>query len=305
MHTLGIDIGGTKMAARILNGDTLTTLAEHTIPTPAAAKPQVLTGAVDTDSALRAGRAALLDSIVALCDAIDIHIHNVQRIGIGTAGQVDTDTGTILDASDNLIGWNGTPLAALLSERVGLPVFVDNDVRVMALAELKLGAAKPYQHVLCITVGTGIGGAIVINGKLWRGANFSAGEIGYIFGGMHDSRPHTIEQLYGGAAIERIAFGGASTLRELLARGDADAQRVVQDAAHALGVRLAPVFAFVDPQAVIIGGGVAEIGPLWWDAFAAGVRSFELVSVQQMPLLPAALGSAAGAIGAALLALER
>lgn len=308
MNVLGIDIGGTKIAARIVT-ESLETLAEHIAPTPDAAKPPALHAAPDKDAALSAGRRALLDSVIDLCRTLDYRGYGVDQVGIGTAGQVDPVRGVILDANENLIGWKGAAVADEVGGALGVAVYVDNDVRTMALAESMLGAGRGYRHALYLTVGTGIGGAVMLDGRLWRGAHYSAGEIGYLFGAMDDDgQARSIEQLYAGAAVEQRAFEGAFTLRQIAARahtGDESARAVIESAASSLAVRLAPVIAFLDPQAVVIGGGVPEIGPLWWTPFTETLQDFVLESVRQTPILKAALGAQAGVMGAALLALRK
>ena len=309
---IGLDIGGTKIAAHISDG-TLWSVGEVTRPTPPESKPEALHQATDKAQAKQAGREALLNTIIAVCRDLlaeaekqQISIH---AIGIGTAGQVDPDKGIVVDANENLVGWKGTPIAETVGQALGLPVVVDNDVRVMALAECTLGAGKDFQHVLCLTVGTGIGGAIVLNGKLWHGAHFGAGEIGYI----KVDAEHSIEEVTSGPALERLYQEATDaiepvSLREIVQRaqqGDAIARNViVQAGAERLGTFLAPVLAFLDPEAVVVGGGISEIGNLWWQPFIAALRRFKLLSVQHMPILKAQLGNRAGMIGAAILAMQ-
>lgn len=315
-HVIGVDVGGTKIAAHISDGTNLS-LAETTRPTPSAAKPEALKAATNPSDATRAGRTALLDAIVGICrelrSAADSNGLSIHGIGIGTAGQVDTQQGVVVDANENLVGWKGMPVAAHLSAALRLPVWVDNDVRVMALAEATLGAAREYQHVLCLTVGTGIGGAILIDSKLWHGAHFSAGEIGYLYSRPATQGWHNIEHDYSGPGIEREyqrATQGEDriSLRQIAAlavAGDYHARMSIRNMAHGLGTKLAPVLAFLDPQALVVGGGVPQIGDLWWRPFVAGIRDFHLESVQQMPIVKAELGPQAGMIGAALLALNK
>jgi glucokinase len=313
---LGVDIGGTKVAAYIDDG-TATGQAYQTRATPSAAQPHVLAG-VDKTSAeytqiLNNGRNTLLQVIVDLCrDLMQIaktNNLNVIAIGIGTAGQVDTETGTVVDANENLVGWKDTPIAAYVQNALKLPVFVDNDVRVMALAECTVGSGKGYPHVLCMTVGTGIGGALVINNQLWDGAHRSAGEIGYFFA----TPDETIEDRYSGPGLirrylEKYPAEPDLTLRDIAqraAQGDVTCIETLQQGAHDLAQVLAPVIAFIDPAAVIVGGGVVEIGDLWWLPFVETLQSFRLKHIRQIAILQAQLGNRAGMIGAALLARQK
>lgn len=310
---IGIDIGGTKVAAHLSDG-MLWSSAASSVATPPDSKPATLqglsAGTAAHETALAQGRAALLDTLTTLCrklmEEAESQQMQVQAIGIGTAGQVDSTRGLILDANENLVGWKGTALAETLSSALGRPVYVDNDVRTLALAETTLGAGREYDHVFCMAVGTGIGGAIVLNKSLWHGAHFSAGEIGYLYAGNGEN----IEERYAGPSIAArySAAQGLSTpltLVEMAQRarqGDASCSEAIRSAAHELGQHIAPVLSFLDPQALVVGGGVPEIGPLWWDAFTASVHSFHLSSVKQMPILKAELGPDAGRIGAALMA---
>jgi glucokinase len=314
-RVIGIDIGGTKVAAFLGDGTAATLDTPALIaPTPEASKPAALdgleSGSAAYAEALAEGQRALLATIIGLCEQLiaraEAEGQQVLAVGVGSAGQIDPLAGVVLDANENLVGWAGARVAEAIREACGLPAFIDNDVRVMALAETTLGAARGYRHALCITVGTGIGGAIILNDQVWHGAHFSAGEIGYLY--AEDGQ--SIEGLYSGPAIarhyaERHPGQPALTLPEIAARahtGDAACAEAITSAARGLGLRLAPVLALLDPEALVVGGGVPEIGPLWWDAFMDGVRRAPLRSVRAMPVVPARLGSRAGMIGAAVLA---
>ena len=308
---IGIDIGGTKVAG-FLCDHTYEPLIEHVIPTPDAVKPASLMH-TERHQAEAAGRTALLNVVIALCRRLQReaeHQHrSIDAIGVGSAGQINPQTGIVLDANDNLLGWRGTPLGLTLEQTFGVPVAVENDVRAMALAECHLGAGKPYENALCLTIGTGIGGALVFQQRLWHGAHFAAGEFGY----LSASSTHTIEQLASGPALERQYQAAVhsqepvplSTMAQRALLGDETARIVIQTGAQHLGRVLAPVMAFIDPQAVIIGGGLAEMDDLWWQPFIQTLKQFALRSVQSTPVLKAALGHRAGMIGAAILAVQK
>lgn len=311
---IGIDIGGTKIAAHISDG-TLASQFERTIAVPAPAKPSALAGiehnSPEHQAALLRGREAMLHTIVELCRALineaqQAHI-TILAVGIGSTGQVNPHLGMVVDANPNIVGWTGTKIAESIHDALQIPVYVENDVRVMALAETTLGAGKDYEHVLCITVGTGIGGALVLNKHLWHGANFSAGEIGYVYAGNGE----TIETLYAGPSIARRYNQQHNTdyslrdIANLAHDGDETCIFAIRDAAENLGKYFAPIIGLIDPQAVVIGGGVPDIGDLWWQAFRQAIRRFYLKSVQETPLLLAELGNRAGMIGASVLAMQK
>lgn len=286
---VGLDIGATKIMAGLVTagGELRRSLQVATAPSP----PAILAAA-----------RALCDTLVAEAPA------PVLGIGIGCAGVVDTRRATVIHANDNLPGWGGTALRAISTG--GLPVVADNDVRAMAYGEAKLGAGRGYDSLLCVTVGTGIGGALIFNGETWPGAGFCAGEIGYLVVGWEGETPLILDQYASGPAIER-AYQGATGIDERLplteisaraAAGDATAQAVIQRKARELGAILAGYATSVNPQAVIVGGGVPQIGALWWDAFASGFRASLPALLAGTQLLPAALGVEAVLLGAALLA---
>lgn len=312
---IGVDIGGTKIAAHLSDG-TEKSFAYTTVPTPADAHPSAIAGLAEGSpeyaEALKRGRIATMQALIGVCRRLFIDARQqgltVRGIGVGSAGQIDPLRGIVIDANPNIIGWRGARIVDELTAAFGVLVFVDNDVRAMALAETSHGAGQGFDNVLCVTVGTGIGGAMVQDGKLIHGAHFSAGEIGYL---LAHGKP--IEQVYGGPAIAR-RYAEERQLREEITlidvtkralRGDTAARQVIESAAYGLGQHLAPVIAFLDPDALIVGGGVVAIGEMWWTPFLHAFKEFPLESVRSVPVKPAALGSRAGMIGAGVLAAKK
>ncbi|MFQ3673971.1 MAG: ROK family protein [Aggregatilineales bacterium] len=304
---LGVDVGGTKIAASAFDVH-LTPLRTRVVPTPSACHPSALAGVprgteAEADARIR-GRDALLAAVVGICYDLLWHAPGVQAIGIGMAGQVDPTRGVVTDANDNLIGAKGAPIAEVVRLACSLPVYVANDVRVMALAELQRGAARGCRSALCLTVGTGIGGALIQNGEVWHGAHFCAGEIGYLDVG--DGQ--TLEALYSGPAIAQRFNARHGTdyalvqMAERAANGDAACADAIRRAGGELGRFLAPVIALIDPEVVVIGGGVADVGALWWDALVASIRAAAIPAVRDIPIRRAAFGSQSGVLGAAILA---
>ncbi|MGJ3239230.1 MAG: ROK family protein [Anaerolineae bacterium] len=311
---IGVDIGGTKIAGHISVGS-LSVLHDAILPSPQEAKPEALAGIAedhpDYPAMLACGRNAIMQTVITLCRDLQAYAHGqgyaIVAVGVGTAGQVNPQTGVILDANPNIVGWVDTPLGATLRDALDLPIYIENDVRTMALAETALGAGYGYAHVLCITVGTGIGGAIVLNGQLWHGAHFSAGEIGYTYAAAGE----TIETLYSGVGIAHQYNQMHHThydlrkIASLAHQGDQTCIDVIAQSANRLGQCLAPIIGLIDPQVVVIGGGVPTIGDLWWQPFTDAISAFTLKSVQETPILPAKLGNRAGMIGAGVLAIQK
>lgn len=288
---IGLDIGGTKIAG-CLTDRALNVRRSAVVLTRGAEGPEaVLEAAVGLAQSLRADAAG-----------------QVTAVGVGVTGILDPAEGVIRDANPNIRDWTGTPVKARLEAALGLPVFIENDVNAIAVAECQVGAGRGWRHLLYIAVGTGVGGALVLNGQLWTGVHFSAGEVGYLYAGEADGEPRMLEQRCAGPALERTyrAHGGdALDLRAIAGRaaaGEALARSVIQDGARLLGQIIGPALCVIDPEALIVGGGVPGIGPLWWEPFEATLRAAPFGSVAGLPILRAALGPDAGMIGAAALA---
>lgn len=295
---IGVDVGGTKIAAQLADKSGWHS-ATITLPTPA-----------------RAGADAVLMAITTICEQMQQQAAQLQRevigVGIGSAGLVDAAQGRVIHAA-NIAGWSDVPVAERLSANLHLPVYVDNDVRTMAIAENAFGAGKGCEHILFVAIGTGIGGAIVQHGKLWHGAHFSAGEIGYLIAAWDENgQPQSLEHCAAGPALEqqyqqRTQSAERLTLRqiaELAGNGDTVAQEVIQRGAIRTGQVLAASLCLLDPALLIIGGGVPQIGALWWQPFEAALRASPLTIIRETPVAKAKLGTQAQIMGAALLALE-
>ncbi|MDE2635835.1 MAG: ROK family protein [Chloroflexota bacterium] len=285
---IGLDIGGSKTLAGLVrpDGEIVRRAQVATAPSPVA----------------------ILDSARSLClSLIEAAEAPVLGIGIGSAGIIDTEEGKVVFANENLPGWTGTRLADL---EIGadLPIVVENDVRAMAYGEAAMGADR--DSLLCVTVGTGIGGALILNGAVWHGADYSAGEIGFLVVDWQDGEPLILDQYASGPAIERAYQLATESnqqlplteISRLATQGDKFATAVIEKKARQLGVVLAGYVTAVNPAAVMVGGGVPQIGALWWDALEAGFRETLPPPVAKTPLLQATLGVNAVMLGAALLA---
>ncbi|MDI6097985.1 ROK family glucokinase [Actinoplanes sp. NEAU-A12] len=309
--TIGIDVGGTKVAGGVVD-EQGNVLASNRRPTPA-----------DDPAGTR-------DTIVEVAAELVAQYPEATAIGIGAAAWIDAAGSTVLFAPN--LAWRDEPLQAYVHKAIGLPVVLDNDANVAAWAEFRFGVATHADSMVMITVGTGIGGAIVVNGNLWRGANGIAAELGHIQS-VPDGHPcgcgrlGCLEQYASGNALVRFGRAGArqeparaAKLLEL-AGGDALAitGRQITEAARAgdgvamdafaqvgywLGVALADLAQSLDPQIMVIGGGVIDAGPLLMGPIERAYRD-QLSNRGRFPVAEvhaALMGNAAGVVGAADLA---
>lgn len=291
---VGVDIGGTKTAAALV-GPGGAVLARRQAATPA-----------------RSGPAAVLETAARLAaDLLDAA--GPGPVGVGTAGTVDPATGSIRYATDSLPGWTGTPVVDALAGRLGRPVRVTNDVNAAALGECWAGAARGRRDVLLVAVGTGLGGAIVRDGRIETGARGAAGEVAHLpapgaerlrCGCGRYGHLEAIASGTGLAAAYAEKTGSPVTGRAVADRaaaGDAAARQVLERAGAALGAALAGLVTLLDPQAVLVAGGAAEaLLPAASSAYAAELPA----GWADVPLRPAALGADAVVVGAARLALD-
>ncbi len=254
--------------------------------------------------------------------------YDVRWLGVGTPGAVDCKTGRVMGLAPNIEGWQGTTIGETLHERLNMPVYVDNDVNCVALAESRFGAAIGYGAVVCVAVGTGVGGGIILNGKLWRGANHAAGEIGHIPIDLNGpecrcGRRGCVEAYCSSAAIVerargKLTNGMTATFEEVLEgkienlsikklfaaarKGDRTAAEVIDETARYLAAGLCSVVNFFNPEVVVIGGGVADGGAGFVEAVGAELRKQALgLAVEKLRIAKASLGNSAGFIGAGLL----
>jgi glucokinase len=309
--TIGVDIGGTKVLGGVVEpGGKVLAYARRATP--------------PGDPAL------LLDRIVEVVAELAAG-HPVQAVGIGAAGWIDASRSTVLFAPH--LPWRDEPLRAEIAARVDLPVVVENDANVAAWAEFTYGAARDAEDSMVLfTVGTGIGGGIVLGGRLIRGAHGIAGEMGHTQM-VPDGHPCScgrrgcMEQYSSGNALARFARAGArqdpSAAQQLLAlaggnvdavdgptvtqaagSGDPVALAAFDQIGHWLGIAVADIVQTLDPQVVVIGGGVIEAG----DLLMKPARTSYEQSLAQRGRLPVAdvraaqLGNVAGVVGAADLA---
>jgi glucokinase len=258
--------------------------------------------------------------------------YDVPWLGVGTPGTVDFKSGQVIGMSPNIAGWKGMEIGELLRDRLNVPVWVDNDVNCVALAEYRFGAGAGYNSLVCVAVGTGVGGGVVLNGKLWRGSTFAAGEIGHM--PIDPNGPlcgcgnrGCIEALCASGAImqrcrdhlrggltpifEEVLEGepGDLSIKKLFAaarKKDEIALQVIAETARYLAIGLAGAVNLLNPELVIIGGGVADGGAGFVESTAQELRTRICDSAgEKLRVVKATLGNSAGFIGAGILGEER
>jgi glucokinase len=307
---IGVDVGGTKVAAGVVD-ENGTILAHRRAPTPSHSPDDVEHTVADVVAQLRKE-------------------HDVVAVGIGAAGFVDSERSSVLFAPN--LAWRDEPLKTDLSKLTDLPIVVENDANAMAWGEYRFGAGQGNDHLVCVTVGTGIGGGIVLDGKLYRGRWGIGAEFGHLQM-VPDGRrcgcgqSGCWEQYCSGRALVREAREVADVRPGLGARllelgggvpegisgpavtqaareGDPAAMECVRIIGEALGQGLADLAAVLDPGAFVVGGGIADVGELLLEparkAFTERLTGSE--HRPHAPILLASLGNDAGLVGAADLA---
>lgn len=297
VRAVGIDIGGTKTSAAVVDAD-----GRHTEP-------------VVRDTPARGGRRTVLATAVAVArEAMASVVGAVQACGVGTAGTVDR-AGVVTVATDLLADWAGTDVRAAVESELGLPAVVLNDVHAAGVAESRYGAAVGAHHALVLAVGTGIGGAVVEHGQVMLGRHGQAGAVGHVVARRLDGRRCScgvfdhIEAYASGPAMEltyRETTGLALRLPAIARRavaGDSAANHVITDAGYLLGRAVGGLMRVVDPEVVVVGGGVAGLGAIFLDAVRAGVSEESVGAAVPGAIVPAVLGDTAAIVGAAVAAL--
>lgn len=290
-QVLGVDLGGTaiKLGRFSQDGSCLQSIS---LPTPQPATPE-----------------AVLMAIVEGISLVDPD-GQAQAIGVGTPGPADA-TGRIARVAINLAGWQDVPLADWLEAKTGLPTMIANDANCAGLGEAWLGAGRWYDNLILLTLGTGVGGAIILNGQLFVGHHGTAGELGLIT--LNPEGPEcnsgnrgSLEQYVSVQAIRRRTGMEPAELGALALAGEAQALEFWQSYGRDLGAGLASLIYVLTPEAIVIGGGVSASADFFLPAVQAELERRVLPSSRSgLQLLKAELGNQAGIVGAAKLAWQR
>nr|AAU13758.1 Rep [uncultured Actinomycetes bacterium] len=257
-------------------------------------------------------RAALL--LTEMVESVDSSLQEVLAVGVGVPAPVDVRTGQI-STIGVLRGWDGICVPEVLERRLGLPVYVDNEANLGALAEVRFGAARGRQHVVYLRISHGVGGGIVLNGEVFHGRSGTAGEIGHVT--IDDNGPicrcgnrGCLETFVGAPVLLSMltASHGHLTLPDVIARaqqGDPGCRRVISDAGRYLGVAAASVCNLFDPELVVVGGRLAEAGPILMDPLRTVLAQRTVPSTAgPVEVVASELGSAAEVRGALVVALD-
>ena len=311
-YRIGVDVGGTNVKIALVDKKGEIKFPK-TVPTRAEMGYEYTIGNIQ-------------QSIKDLISEAGIEKSSLEGIGFGFPGQIDCDKG-IVRLAPNIPGWVNVPIAEIMQKEFNVPVKVDNDVRCAALAELNYGAGVGCKNLICITVGTGIGSGLIVNGKLVRGASNAAGEIGHIKLEMNGgplcgcgdtgcleafaSGPSIVamanDYIRGGksAKFREMAEGGAITpyiVCEAAKAGDPVAKRIFTIMGEYIGIGLASVVNLLNPEKIIIGGGVADAGDILLAPLTETLKKRAMkIAGSAVQVVPAELGNTAGVIGASLL----
>jgi glucokinase len=310
---IGIDLGGTAIKMGMVNIDG-ELVKEIERPTPVSEGHRKVVETFD-------------EMIALLLKETDFDWENIKGIGIGIPGFVNIETGNVVEAVN--LQWNDVQIKEILETKWGVPVSVDNDANTAALGEMWVGAGEANKHILCLTIGTGIGGGIIINRDIYHGANGIAGEIGHFIvkdqGGKacNCGKTGCLEAEASATAIVKQALEEvekkssiplmevydrtgqitAKTIVELAKADDPVCKRIITELGQLLGKTLSKFCVLLNPEKIIIGGGVSYAGDLLLnpmnEAFKA--HALEIIS-ENTPIVRAELGNKAGMIGAAWLA---
>jgi glucokinase len=313
-YVVGVDLGGTNIVTGVMPADGSRTVAVRSVPT------QVALGADGViDRIVRQAEA----SITAAMEATGAARSQFVGVGIGAPGPLDREAGMVLIAPN--LGWRDVPLRQLIADALGIPAALDNDANCATLGEWWVGAARGARHVLGLTIGTGIGGGLVVDGRLYHGASDVAGEVGHATIDSNGRRCACgnygcLEAYASGPAIaertrEALSAGEASVLRELVngdltqltaqtvydaaKAGDTLARLIVRETASFLGAGVANLVNVFNPEVVVITGGVTHAGDALFEPLRAEVkrRAFR-PAVEACRIVPGTLPGTAGVVGA-------
>ena len=303
---IGIDFGGTSVKPGVVLGGKIVEFAER-IPTRS-----------------HEGAESLLAAVMVAVEKLRTNHPEVCALGAGLPGIVDSVQGRVGELT-NVPGWKDVGLTRLLEERSGLPSAIDNDANAMTYAEWLYGAGREARNVICVTLGTGVGGGLILDGKLFRGSQLGAGEIGQMTIDPHGAPGHygnfgalekyvgnaqigeRAQQLYREAGLTKSAEEcDPLALQNAADGGDEIARKVWAEVGFNLGITLCDCVWLLNPDRIVLGGGVAKAGEYVFGPIREVIRERTMrIFHEHLEIVPATLGNDAGIIGSAALALEK
>jgi glucokinase len=304
---IGIDLGGTNIKSGLTDSD------GHILTSELIASP--------VDDGASAVKSALLDTASKLLHYAEKANMEVVSIGVGSPGGIDSEKGIVLGTTPNIPDWKGTNLKKLFEDQFHIPIFVDNDANLFLLAEHLYGAAKGYNHVVGLTIGTGIGGALIINGEIYRGSGFVGAEIGHMpivvdgkkckcgLKGCLECYANATALVKSYRSRVRTANRDITTqdittrdIFQLASKSDPIANEVIDNWCEYLSTGIAACVNLLNPQLVVLGGGVAEAGSLLRTKVESSLQNKVLpVALTNLRVKIAKLGNKAGLLGGASL----
>ncbi|GAA5225278.1 ROK family protein [Membranihabitans marinus] len=297
---IGVDLGGTSIKYAAVDESGAVLWQGKKATEAQMATPHILQNIV---TAIEEARAGVRDTG---CEILGV--------GMGSPGVIDIHSGQVLGEANNLNGWNGLMLADAITEAVGLPVFIDNDANLMGLGEFSFGQNIRERQVLFVTIGTGIGGAIFMNGELYRGHRFAGGELGGLVM-EYEGKVGYWEDFASTSALvaryqEKDGHSEESmdgyTIFQRYIKGEALASEVLLEQSRLIGMGLASLVNIFNPQRIIVGGGISEAGPIYLQLIEKAMLQYSMpTAVKDCILSAAEFGNQAGFLGAAEYARKR
>ena len=314
---IGIDLGGTKISTGLVSESAQVIARDYRETLATEGEDEVIGRMVDAAHTVMREASVTADQVAA--------------VGVGSPGPLDIKTGIVMGAP-NLQGWECVPLKQRIEDALGIPTFLENDANAAALGEHRFGAGRGFDHMIYVTVSTGIGGGLILGGSLFYGVDGMAGEIGHTTILANGPRcgcgnRGCLEALASGTAIARSAreslVSGVPTIMTELAggdpgritarlvaeaaeQGDAEAHRILIEAMNYLGIGMANLVNLFNPQLIVIGGGVASIGDELFESVRRAVMRHALPATKKsVQIVPAKLGGDVGMLGAAAVGLTR
>jgi len=293
MNVIALDIGGTKISGAVItsSGEMIEFRQSPTEPIK--------------------GAEYIINSVFNIIDDLISNGYDYKGIGIASAGRINVEEGSVFYATPNLPGWTGLNLRNIFEDKYRVPVIIENDVNAAAIGESWLGAARELKSFVCITLGTGVGGAFVADGKVWRGNKWSGAELGHMIlraGGRpcNCGLSGCVEQYVSGTAIynryneiSTDKVKSAAEVFNLFKQGIPNAVRVIEEFKQDMVYTLLSLNNVFDPQGYVIGGGLLGAKDCWWDDVVRGVNEYKSTII-----LPAKLGNRAGLAGASKMILD-